>query len=191
MKNSLKKEKLQHKLFNSMLQSDFCLLQKKSSKQTIFINSVVKLNSSKWIKSLDLLQMSKSLKQLVRLFQFLKSQKKSQLLLWVDNKQHQHLLNELLKKNAQQECTFQIELDLFRNKEFTNIFQVLIALNQTLTANKKTLKYLFEQNILLITKINSGLENNNLNAYKIFNDLSDFKKLVFIVALIEQILNKK
>jgi hypothetical protein len=50
---------------------------------------------------------------------------------------------------------------------------------------------LFEQNILLLTKINSSLENNNLNTYKIFNDLSDFKKLVFIVALIEQILNKK
>ena len=52
-------------------------------------------------------------------------------------------------------------------------------------------KYLFEQNILLLTKINSSLENNNLNTYKIFNDLSDFKKLVFIVAVIEQILNKK
>jgi len=80
---------------------------------------------------------------------------------------------------------------LFRNKEFTNVSQVLIALNQTLSANKKTLKYLFEQNILLLTKINSSLENNNLNTYKIFNDLSDFKKLVFIVAVIEQILNKK
>lgn len=190
MKNSLKKEKLQHKLFNSLLQSDFCLFQKKSAKQTSCINSIVKLNSSKWINSLDLLQISKSLKQLVRLFQFLKSQKKSQLLLWVDNKQHQHLLNELLQ-TKEQDCAFQIELDLFRNKEFANVSQVLIALNQTLSANKKTLKYLFEQNILLLTKINSSLENNNLNTYKIFNDLSDFKKLVFIVALIEQILNKK
>jgi uncharacterized protein YcgL (UPF0745 family) len=191
MKNSLKKEKLQHKLFNSLLQSDFCLFQKKSAKQTSCINSIVKLNSSKWINSLDLLQISKSLKQLVRLFQFLKSQKKSQLLLWVDNKQHQHLLNELLQTKGQQDCAFQIELDLFRNKEFTSVSQVLIALNQTLSANKKTLKYLFEQNILLLTKINSSLENNNLNTYKIFNDLSDFKKLVFIVAVIEQILNKK
>lgn len=191
MKNTLKKEKVQHKLFNSLLQSDFCLFQKKSVKQTSFTNSIVKLNSSKCINSLDLLQISKSLKQLVRLFQFLKSQKKSQLLLWVDNKQHQHLLNELLKTTPQQNCTFQIELDLFRNKEFTNVSQVLIALNQTLNANKKTLKYLFEQNILLLTKINSSIENNNLNMYKIFNDLSDFKKLVFIVALIEQILNRK
>lgn len=191
MKNALKKEKLQHKLFNSLLQSDFCLFQKKSVKQTSLINSIVKLNSSKWVNSLDLLQLSKSLKQLVRMFQFLKSQKKSQLLLWVDNKQYQHLLNELLKTKPQQDCSFQVELDLFRNKEFTNTFQVLIALNQTLDANKKTLKYLFEQDILLLTKINSSLENNNLNTYKIFNDLSDFKKLVFIVALIEQILNKK
>jgi hypothetical protein len=71
------------------------------------------------------------------------------------------------------------------------MFQTLIALNRTLTANKKTLKYLFEQDILLITKINSSSENNNLSTYKIYNDLADFKKLVFLIALIEQTLNTK
>jgi hypothetical protein len=99
-------------------------------------------------------------------------------------------LTELLKNN-QSNYSFQVELDLFRNKTFTNVFQTLIALNRTLTANKKTLKYLFEQDILLITKINACLENNNLSTYKIYNDLSDFKKLVFIIALIEQTLNTK
>lgn len=111
-------------------------------------------------------------------------------MLWVDNKQHQHLLNELLQ-NSKQNYSFQVELDLFRNKNFTNIFQILIALNRTLTANKKTLKYLFEQDIFLITKINNCLENNNLTTYKIYNDLSDFKKIIFIIALIEQTLNTK
>jgi hypothetical protein len=42
------------------------------------------------------------------------------------------------------------------------------------------LKYLFEQDIFLITKINNCLENNNLTTYKIYNDLSDFKKIIFI-----------
>ena len=116
--------------------------------------------------------------------------KRGKLLLWVDNKQHQHLLNELLQNNKQN-YSFQVELDLFRNKTFANMFQILIALNRTLTANKKTLKYLFEQDIFLITKINSALENNNLTTYKIYNDLSDFKKIVFITALIEQTLNTK
>lgn len=190
MTTSFKKKQLQQKLFQSLVQSDFCLLQNKSPKQVSFVHSVIKLNSSKWITSLDLLEASKSLKQLIRLFQFLKSQKKGKLLLWVDNKQHQHLLNELLQ-NSKQNYSFQVELDLFRNKNFTNIFQILIALNRTLTANKKTLKYLFEQDIFLITKINNYLENNNLTTYKIYNDLSDFKKIIFIIALIEQTLNTK
>jgi hypothetical protein len=190
MKTSLIKTNLNQKFFQSLVQSDFCLLQNKSSKQISIIHSSIKLNSSKWITSLNLLEVSKSLKQFVRLFQFLKSQKRGKLLLWTDNKQHQHLLTELLKNNKSN-YSFQIELDLFRNKTFTNLFQILIALNRTLTANKKTLKYLFEQDIFLITKINDSLENNNLSTYKIYNDLSDFKKLVFIIALIEQTLNTK
>jgi len=190
MKTSLTKAKLQQKFFQSLVQSDFCLLQNKSPKQISLVHSAIKLNSSKWITSLDLTETSKSLKQFIRLFQFLKSQKKGKLLLWVDNKQHQHLLTELLKNN-QINYSFQVELDLFRNKTFTNVFQTLIALNRTLAANKKTLKYLFEQDILLITKINACLENNNLSTYKIYNDLSDFKKLVFMIALIEQTLNTK
>jgi hypothetical protein len=190
MKTSLTKTIIQQKLFQSLVQSDFCLLQNKKPKQISVVHSSIKLNSSKWITSLNLVEVSKSLKQFVRLFQFLKSQKKGKLLLWVDNKQHQHLLTELLKSNKSN-YSFQVELDLFRNKTFTNMFQTLIALNRTLTANKKTLKYLFEQDILLITKINSSSENNNLSTYKIYNDLADFKKLVFLIALIEQTLNTK
>lgn len=76
MTTSFKKKQLQQKLFQSLVQSDFCLLQNKSPKQVSFVHSVIKLNSSKWITSLDLLEASKSLKQLIRLFQFLKSQKK-------------------------------------------------------------------------------------------------------------------
>jgi hypothetical protein len=186
----LNKAKLQQNFLQGLVQSDFCLIQNKSPKQISLVHAAIKLNSSKWITSLNLIEASKSLKQLIRLLQFLKSQKKGKLLLWVDNKQHQHLLNEILQNNKSSH-SFQVELDLFRNKRFTNVFQTLLVLNRTLTANKKTLKYLFEQNILLITKINDSLENNNLSTYKIYNDLSDFKKLVFILALVEQTLNTK
>ena len=78
MKTSLTKAKLQQKFFQSLVQSDFCLLQNKSPKQMSLVHSAIKLNSSKWITSLDLTEASKSLKQFIRLFQFLKSQKKRQ-----------------------------------------------------------------------------------------------------------------
>jgi hypothetical protein len=190
MQNSSKKIKLRTKLFQSLLQSDFCLVPNKSFKNISVINSATKLNASKLINTLDILQVSKSLKQLIRLFQFLYSHKKSKLLLWVDNKQYQHLLTELFEQLPKQH-SFQVELDLFKNKSFTKTPQILIALNRTLNANKKTLKYLFEQDILLITKINNQFEKNNLSAYKIYNDLSDFKKLIFIIALIEETLKNK
>ena len=55
--------------------------------------------------------------------------------------------------------------------------------------NLKTLKRLFSDNIFLIQKINSRIETNNWGTYKIYNDLFDFKKIIFLIILLEQSLN--
>jgi len=52
-------------------------------------------------------------------------------------------------------------------------------------------KKLFEGSILIVNKINSKLESNNFGTYKIFNNMLDFKKLIFLVVLIDKILLKK
>ena len=64
MKTSLTKTIIQQKLFQSLVQSDFCLLQNKKPKQISVVHSSIKLNSSKWITSLNLVEVSKSLKHI-------------------------------------------------------------------------------------------------------------------------------
>jgi len=38
-----------------------------------------------------------------------------------------------------------------------------------------------------VSKINSKTEANNYGTYKMYNDISDFKKLVFLILLINQV----
>ena len=55
----------------------------------------------------------------------------------------------------------------------------------------KVFKKLFEKNILIVNKINSILEQNNYGTYKIHNEIIDFKKLIFVIVLIKQIILNK
>jgi tRNA-binding EMAP/Myf-like protein len=66
--------------------------------------------------------------------------------------------------------------------------QLLILLEEPLGNNSKVFKKLFEDKIYLINKINSKLEANNWYTYKIYNDLADFKKLLFLIVLLKQVL---
>ena len=69
--------------------------------------------------------------------------------------------------------------------------QLLILLNFSLNNKETFLKRLFDKNIFLISKINSKLEKNNWGTYKIYNDLTDIKKIIFLLVIISSILEKK
>lgn len=43
----------------------------------------------------------------------------------------------------------------------------------------------------LITKMNSTIEKKDFGIYKVLNDISDFKKIIFIVCILDKILNNK
>ena len=69
--------------------------------------------------------------------------------------------------------------------------QVLILLNFSLNNKETFLKRLFDKNIFLINKINAKIEKNNWGTYKIYNDLTDVKKIIFLLVIISNILEKK
>ena len=69
--------------------------------------------------------------------------------------------------------------------------QLLLLLTYPLKNNTKLLKKIVQSNIFLINKINTKLEQNDWGSYKIYNDLNDFKKFIFLVILLDIILNKK
>ena len=53
----------------------------------------------------------------------------------------------------------------------------------------KFLKRILHKDIFLVTKINSKLEKNNWGTYKIYNDLQNFKKFIFLVVVLDLLLN--
>jgi hypothetical protein len=69
--------------------------------------------------------------------------------------------------------------------------ETLLLLEEPLKAHRNVFKKLFEESILIVNRINSKVESNNFGTYKIFNNMLDFKKLIFLVVLIDKILLKK
>jgi hypothetical protein len=68
---------------------------------------------------------------------------------------------------------------------------MLMLLNEPINNKETAFKRLFDKNIFLVNKINSRLEKNNWGTYKIFNELNDFKKIIFLLIVIHQTLNTK
>jgi hypothetical protein len=58
------------------------------------------------------------------------------------------------------------------------------------TKKFQLLKKLFDKKIFLINKMNTKTEQNNWGSYKIYNEVDDFKKFIFFLALIQLTLNK-
>ena len=48
---------------------------------------------------------------------------------------------------------------------------------------------LFEKGFFLINRVNSSVEKNAFGTYKIFNDLDDLKKIIFLSCVIKMCSN--
>ena len=172
-------------LINSIISSDFFLLNKKSILNN-HISKRVQLKDSKMFESLELLQLLKSLKQFIRLLQFLNSQPASLLNISVENKQYLLLLKSFFDNN------------LFKNIKIENSFsstnknttQLALILGDSFLKNELLLKKCLVENIYLVHQINNKNNLNNFCTYKIFNNLDDFKKLIFLMVLISNLLKK-
>ena len=84
-----------------------------------------------------------------------------------------------------------IQNNFTKIKSNSTKLESLLLLEDPLKAHKNVFKKLFEEGILVVNKINSNIERNNFGTYKIFNNMLDFKKLVFLIVLIDRILLKK
>jgi hypothetical protein len=69
-------------------------------------------------------------------------------------------------------------------KKSNKKIQFYLILDYSLTKND-IIKSFLKNNIFLINSINSVNQIDNFGTYKIFNDLFDFKKILFLVSLIK------
>jgi len=187
---TLKFEQKPNLFLKSLIESDFLLVDQKSKKDLRHIKSFNK-NKDSSLLFLDPLETVKTVKQLIRLLQFLKKQNSSVLHLLVENKQYLELAETFFKPTQTSSLPVLVKENLPSKSFSSSTLQLLILLNFSLNNKETTFKRIFDKNIFLINKINAKFEKNNWGTYKIYNDLSDFKKLVFLLIIIQQTLIKK
>jgi hypothetical protein len=186
------KKQINLNLIKSIINSDFFLLRGVNYKKNSHINKQFFLNSIQQLSSLNILELVKTLKQFVRLLQFLKSQKEFVLTLNIENKQNFLILKTfLIDYNLNQNIKLYNNFSSRENVKTKNITEMFLLLGTFPNLTDTRLFNLLNSNgIFLISSVNTKLNNNNLFCYKIYNELFDFKKLIFLIILISQILKK-
>jgi hypothetical protein len=186
---NVQSKKKQNLLLKSLIESDFLLLSQNSSNSSRSVGAIKRTKTDS-LSFLDPVESTKTVKQLIRLLQFLKKQKSNFLHIVVNNKQHLDLLNTFFE-TSKINVPILIKESLPTNILPTNTLQMLMLLNEPINNKETAFKRLFDKNIFLVNKINSRLEKNNWGTYKIFNELNDFKKIIFLLIVIHQTLNTK
>ena len=195
-----KNSKFNFSIFKLMESSEFSFLKTENFKKNdlIYINSFIKLNFNEKNFSffiLNFLHLIKGLKQYIRIIKFLSLKKKKHIYL---TSEFNHfffiklLLSKLFKSN---DITLQSEKQSKVNfvkikKDHNNYYKFLLLLNLSLNSSKNNLDKLVSNNLFLIDEVNSKLKTKNDSFYKIFNEVSDFKKIIFLLLLLEKYLKK-
>jgi hypothetical protein len=176
-------------LLNLLVSLDFLLIPSNNKILNLrYVQQVKGLNKENLhYQILDILEIIKSIKQLIRLFQFLNTKNSSVLQICTLNKQTLNLLKFYLKTHLSN-SSVSLSTSLTNKKKINKDLKLLLMLEEPLKNNKNIFKNLIEENIFIINKWNNKIEKNNWGTYKVYNDLSDFKKIIFLISLIRQTL---
>lgn len=189
-KHIVLKKKLSLNFFNSLINSDFFILEKSFlSKKNRFLKSNLKLLNVKneSFSLLNYFELIKMLNQVVRIFQFYKNTKSPLLFLDFKNKQFLKIVELYLEQNKN---ILPVEFKL-NSCVSKNVSPFYILLDKMFNNNKNTTKRMIQRNILIFIKINSFFEKNNNNFYKIFNSFNTLKKFIFFLILLKKTYNKQ
>jgi len=137
---------------------------------------------------LNLLVLNKSLKQFLRTVQYLKKRRHSTLTIYIKDLHFSSLLYKLLG-------TSQLKTRIFiknslKKIEKPKIRRNLILLLDVEFSDTAVLKQFVENSFFLINKINTSHEIINSGTFKIFNDVKELKKMIFLILLLKKTLNK-
>lgn len=183
------KNKLNTVLFKSIISSEFLVLSSTPQQGRRKASRVVSnYLSRKSELGLDLFELVKSIKQFVRVLQFLKKNCKGELVICSSNIETLEFLN-LYRSEIDSFEKVRTELDCKRSFGLTSKRRSLLLLEDSL-GSQATLNKLFEEKILIVNKLNAILESQNHCTYKMFNDVTNFKKLAFLACLIGSVLSQ-
>lgn len=176
-------------LLKSLLLSDFFILTTYKNFQHLHLPNNLKIIKNFQVhNSLNIAELLKNLKQFIRILLFILTKKAAHSLdINIESQEHVMLVTQFFEVYP---LTLSLNLQnsviLAKSKSDTQ----LILGNSTEINSLKILERLFMNNTFIVNKINSKIENNRFGTYKIFNDLIDFKKFIFISIILHKILNK-
>lgn len=177
------------KFLLDLINSDFLIVNSSKRKEKNKLLLQVNFNSFQNLNVLNLLHTNKSLKQFIYFLKKLHDFDNSSIYIWVEDTFVIDFLKQIFFKSNPS-----VKIDIGTTppslKQNQNDLRFILILGTPSNySNKTLLQNLFKNKNFLITKINYQVEKNYFGYYKIFNDLSDLKKIIFICSIIDQILN--
>jgi hypothetical protein len=182
----MQKKKLNHLLLNSLIESDFLLFKNYYFLKNINALNVFNVTNKNYVTILNPLEALKTLKQFIRLIQFFKKRKNPILNFFVQNRAQKSIIHNFILFNKLI-LKFKTSFKFLVLKENKINSQLLLSLNQSLSKNLNLYKTLINEHIFLIQEINPNLNEKNLGLYKMYNSVSDYKKLLFLLIILGQV----
>ena len=194
----MKKNTINTNLIKSLINSDFLLIEKKKqkNKHNLRFESLTTSFNKQEISLLDPLETLKTLKQIIRLFHFAKTKKqKLDMNFFIDeeNTTLSYLIKNLLNIeliNSQVSFGINNKTQNSRSLKKKKFFQLNFILDKQLSKDKNFMKKQFYKGNFLFVKVNSQIEKTQ-NSYKIHNNFEDYKKALFFISFLKQILLKQ
>ncbi len=178
--------KINAAFLKSLVNSDFLILSSTCKQNNRKLEYKVLSRANNRVESsLSLFELVKALKQFIRVLQFLKESKNKEFILCSSNSNILSFLR-LYKKELNLPEFLSFEQD-YRKVQSLKALKSLLLLEDLPTHNESFSKKFFEKNILILTKINAVFERNSYGTYKIYNEISDYKKLIFLMVIIKKV----
>ena len=181
--------KIQKSLLYNLIIFDFIFLTNYTKKTSNLAVKKYHVSKKLYVVRLAILELLKSIKRFLRSFQFLNKWKDKKTLfhICIDNPHYIKILNVLFEK-YNLNTTLNISTLLPGASLKSNELKSILILDKFLSTNNyKNLNF---YQFFLIQEINSFNTVNNSGAYKVYNNLNDFKKLLFLGIFLLQILKK-
>lgn len=181
--------KIQKSLLYNLIIFDFIFLTNYTKKTSNLVAKKYHVSKKLYVVRLAILELLKSIKRFLRSFQFLNKWKDKKTLFYIaiDNPQYIQFLNVLFEK-YNLNTTLNISSILPGLSLKHNELKSILILDKFISNN--SYKNLNSYQFFLVQEINSFNNVNNSGAYKVYNNLNDFKKLLFLGIFLLQILKK-
>jgi hypothetical protein len=174
---------LKSKFLRSIVSYDFSLIKTKKTRNTTHTSLRLKTDENLVLDSLNLFTLRKNLKAFTRILLFSKRFKKTITTIYIQDNFLSSLLKNLLKEFP---INKSVEVETsFLNLKDKRVLRHAIMLDEPFSKYTR-INSLIKRDITLISKFNSLYELRSPGVYKTFNNINDFKKLLFFFTFLKK-----